>query len=502
MAGWSGGEEPVPALVPLQRIGFDKRFALRVLENQEQDGVKAAAPEHDAKMPPSVRASSEREGCGGDETLRLKARDNTTNWWHLARVWFIIALTLAAVVWLEDVLASHGLSLWWGTPEWVLAILIIGASQHQLGGAIHEGTHSLLFANKRLNELASDWLAAFPIYTSTYQYRVHHLAHHQFVNDPNRDPDISQLKDSDHWLDFPVTHIDILRKLVKQLWLPNLFRFTLVRARYSALGHEDNPYIDKSVRPNKWPVRAGIYFAVAVPFIVNYLIVFQSAAWAWGALVASYGGVMVYSALLPERDFPQSRLRPVISHRTTSMSRMTFLFLLYAALTEYDAGSGTTWAWDQFGRFWALPLFTSFPLFMMMRQWMQHGNADRGRYTNTRVFLAGPVMRYAVLPWGMDYHLPHHVMASVPHYRLKELHDVLMRVPEYREKATLVEGCLGGDDPHTGRPTILSVLGPAHAPRAKNAAFVDEATLEYVEVDDAAAIEGEARRSTDQGGSR
>lgn len=49
-------------------------------------------------------------------------------------------------------------------------------------------------------------------------------------------------------------------------------------------------------------------------------------------------------------------------------------------------------------------------------------------------------MRYAVLPWGMDYHLPHHVMASVPHYRLKELHDALMQVPEYREKAMLVEG--------------------------------------------------------------
>lgn len=111
-------------------------------------------------------------------------------------------------------------------------------------------------------------------------------------------------------------------------------------------------------------------------------------------------------------------------------------------------------------------------------------------------------MRYAVLPWGMDYHLPHHVMASVPHYRLKELHDALMQVPEYREKAMLVEGYLGGDDPHTGRPTILSVLGPPHAPRNPHDAFVDDATLEYVEVDNAAAIAGEACRSAHQGGSR
>lgn len=85
--------------------------------------MKAAAPEHGAKTPPSVRASNQRTSFGGDEMLRLKARDNTTNWWHLARVWLIIALTFAAVVWLEDVFAARGLSLWWGTPEWLLAIL-------------------------------------------------------------------------------------------------------------------------------------------------------------------------------------------------------------------------------------------------------------------------------------------------------------------------------------------------------------------------------------------
>ncbi|HMN38959.1 MAG TPA: fatty acid desaturase [Hyphomicrobium sp.] len=463
--------------------------------------MKSAALEHDARVGPPAERRGAQTGLGGEQLLRLKARDNVTNCRHLGRVWLIIAATYAAVIWLQGFLAAYGVSLWWGTPAWLLAIFVIGASQHQLGGAIHEGTHSLLFANKRLNELGSDWLAAFPIYTSTYQYRVHHLAHHQFVNDPVRDPDISQLKDSDHWLDFPIEHIDILRKLAKQLWLPNLFRFTLVRARYSALGGESNPYLDKSLAQNKWPVRAGIYFAVAVPFIVNYLIVFQGAAWAWGWLAASYAFVMAYYARLPDREFPQSRLRPVIAHRATAMSRMTFLFVLYAALTAHDAGTGATWAWDQFGRFWALPLFTSFPLFMMMRQWVQHGNADRGRYTNTRVFLAGPIIRYAVLPWGMDYHLPHHIVASVPHYRLKELHDALMQDPEYKEKALLVEGYFGEGDPSAGRPTILSVLGPGYAPRAKTEAFVDDATLEYVEVDDAAAIAREARRSADQGGS-
>lgn len=444
----------------------------------------------------SVRESQEASsglGLDAEQIRRLKARDNSTNWRHLARVWGIVALTFASVIMVETFLNIEGLSQWWGLPVWLAAILLNGASQHQLGGAIHEGTHFLLFENKKLNEVASDWLAAFPIYTSTYQYRVHHLAHHQFVNDPARDPDISQLKDSDHWLDFPVEHIDVLRKLARQLWLPNLFRFTVVRARYSALGHEDNPYLERGARQNRWPIRAGVFFAVAVPFIVNPLLVHVSGAAALAALVVSYVMVLAFFALLPEQQFPQTRLRPVISHRVTAISRMTFLFALYLSLTLYDMGRPEPVAWNHFGRLWALPLFTSFPLFMMVRQWVQHGNADRGRYTNTRVFLAGPVARYAIFPWGMDYHLPHHLLASVPHYRLKTLHELLSGSTEYRDKGVIVEGCFRNAE--AGRPTAMSVLTSAHSPGSAAPVYVDNAALEYADVRDAQTIENEAATS-------
>ena len=112
-----------------------------------------------------------------------------------------------------------------------------------------------------------------------------------------------------------------------------------------------------------------------------------------------------------------------------------------------------------------MPVFTTFPLFMILRQWVQHGNADRGRYTNTRVFLVGPLVRYAVFPFGMDYHLPHHLMASVPHYNLKKLHEIMLRDPEYREKGVIVEGYFGDEDNALGHPTAMGVLGEAHAPK-------------------------------------
>ena len=149
--------------------------------------------------------------------------------------------------------------------------------------------------------------------------------------------------------------------------------------------------------------------------------------------------------------------RPSFRCACTGMARVTYLALLYGALSAVQlAGWGAAWAY--FGLLWLLPLFTTFPLFMILRQWVQHGNADRGRYTNTRVFLVGPLVRYAVFPFGMDYHLPHHLMASVPHYNLKQLHEIMLRDPEYRDKGIIVEGYFGDEDNALGHPTAMGVL--------------------------------------------
>ena len=157
------------------------------------------------------------------------------------------------------------------------------------------------------------------------------------------------------------------------------------------------------------------------------------------------------------------------------------------------AGWGPAWAY--FGLLWLVPVFTAFPLFMILRQWVQHGNADRGRYTNTRVFLVGPLVRYAVFPFGMDYHLPHHLMASVPHYNLKRLHEILLRDPEYREKGVIVEGYFGDDEGPNGHPTAMGVLGEKYAPKTPEAVYVDNATLEHADVADAAGIAREVEAS-------
>lgn len=444
--------------------------------------------------PSDIVASGRQRRVDPQALQRLKTRDNHTNIRHLAFVWAVIVLAIGGAIAFEHWLMAAGHSAWRNLPVIVTAIVVVGASQHQFGGAIHEGTHYILFADRRANEIASDWLAAFPIYTSTYQFRVHHLAHHQFVNDPERDPDIAQLKESNHWLDFPVEHVDLVRKLASQLWLPNLIRYTIIRAKYSALGFDQNPYRDDTVKTSIWPTRAGILFAVGAPAVVVPLVAFGFGYWSLIALAALYAAVATYYARLPADEFPGTQLQPVVSHRATAIGRISFMALVYAGVTIAEVATGAP-AWAYYGLYWIVPLFSAFPLFMVLRQWVQHGNADRGRYTNTRVFLVNPLVRYAVFPWGMDYHLPHHLYASVPHYNLRELHEVLLADPEYRDKGVIVEGYFGGDDPVTGRPTAMSVIGPAHAPKTLEAIHIDDATLEYAVVKDAAAIQREADAS-------
>ncbi len=440
----------------------------------------AALPPLDKPSRPSRITPAELEA--------LKLRDNSTNWSYLAFNWLVIVTTLAVALWAEQAIVAGGYSGWTLVPVALAAIIVMGASQHQLGGAIHEGTHYQLFANRTLNEAASDWLAGFPIYTSTHHYRLHHLPHHQFVNDRERDPIFAQADESGHWLDFPLTHVELVKGLVRLLWIPNLVRYTIARARYSALGLGNNPYgnPDKTGHPTVQAL--GILFALGLPAIlIGMLLAKLNAAVVMGVFFAIWAAAAVFYALIPEDWFPQGRVQPVLSHRVGAISRISFMAVVYGTLTAIDLG-GYGKAWMYYGLYWIVPLFTTFPVFMILREWLQHGNADRGRYTNTRVFLTGPLFRYAVMPWGMDYHLPHHLMASVPHYRLKELHALMQRDPEYAAKAVVVEGLYGAANPTTGRPTTFGALLVEHAPKVREAVHVDDAVLERADVADAATI--------------
>jgi fatty acid desaturase len=443
-----------------------------------------------ATLDPQAKPTSLSDPLFKATLQRLRQADNWTNWYYLLRTYLFLALVIGGTVWFYAQQELQGWSFWWNVPVTILAVLCIGAGQHQLSGLAHEGVHHILFRGRYLNELASDLLTMFPLFSSTHHYRLQHLAHHQFVNDPDRDPDISQLKTSGHWLDFPVERKPFIRKLLGQLWLPNLFRFMRIRAAYNATGTDKNPYMKKGQKPSKVAVRIGLLYIVS-------LIGTLTSLFYWGsdlalAVVPPVMWLVICAVYyqLPDHKFHQSRVRPVVPLRYMTMLRLGYITLLFASFAWLTRLTGH-FVVLYYALLWVLPLFTSFAFFMILRQWVQHGNGDRGWMTNTRTFLLSPVIDFAVFPMGQDYHLPHHMFATVPHYRLNQLHAVLMEIPEYREEAVVVEGYFHPPHYPQTNPTVVDVLGPEYAARHGDKVHIDNSVMEGDEFEEKEAIRAE-----------
>jgi fatty acid desaturase len=413
----------------------------------------------------------------------LRRTDNLTNWWYIVRTYLYIALVIGGAIWFFENRESLELPWALNIPVAIVAIILIGAGQHQLTGLAHDGSHYILFRNRILNDLASDLFTMFPLFASIYHYRLQHLAHHQFVNDPDRDPDVSQLKTSGHWLGFPLVRRDVIRAIIRQMSPFRLIRFMRIRAQYNATGTDKNPYTIKGQKPSKGAVRVGLIYLVAMVATLTTLF-YTTYEWWLMPLVIGVMWLVVTAVFLklPDHKFHQSKLRPVIHARYTSALRVGFITLVLTSLAVVTKLTGT-YAVPYFLLLWVVPIFTAFAFFMILRQLVQHGNGGRGWINNTRTFLVAPLIRFAVFPMGQDYHLPHHMYATVPHYRLKRLHALLMQYPEYRAEALEVHGYFVSPERPQVHPTVVDVLGPEFAPRTAEV-HIDAEAVSVAEFND------------------
>jgi fatty acid desaturase len=388
----------------------------------------------------------------------LRDLDNRTNWYYVAREYLYSLAVVAATIAFSECRQGWGLSWAWNIPVTVVAIVMVGAGQHRLTTLGHEASHYMLFGNRLLNELASDWLCMFPVLSTTHYYRLQHLAHHQFVNDPDLDPDIVQMTASGHRFRFPMPGPRFLWECIgKQLlWLPGLVRYMIVRARYAAAGGGTGPYGAKRKR-------SPLLMAVGVVYLLTIAITTDRLA-AHGRTTllailppALYLAALTFYCLAPDRYFASSLLRPDVKPRWTVLMRVTYLTILFTTLAWLCVLTGIPF-FLYYLLLWIVPIATTFSFFMIMRQVVQHGNATRERFTNTRIFLVEPLIRFAVFPLGMDYHLPHHLFPMIPHYRLKQLHALLNESEAYRREATVVDGYFRPRDPEAGHLTVLDLM--------------------------------------------
>lgn len=78
---------------------------------------------------------------------------------------------------------------------------------------------------------------------------------------------------------------------------------------------------------------------------------------------------------------------------------------------------------------WVVAYLTSYPLIARIRQVAEHGSVpdlyDADPRNNTRTTLANPLERMLFCPNHVNYHLEHHLLASVPAHKLPALHRTL-----------------------------------------------------------------------------
>ncbi len=410
---------------------------------------------------PQTLPLEETRALNDPELLRqvnlLRKTDNVTNWFYLFREYLFLATVIGGTSACTLFLVDNGLSLFWSVPLALLCIVCVGAGQHRLATLTHEASHYMLFRNRLLNEIVSEWFCMYPILGTTHSYRVQHLGHHQYPNDPERDPDWAQMTLSGHKYQFPMTRGRFLWECVcKQLlWPPSLIRYVLVRASFKVNQAENPPYRMKRRQARAFTSAPGLY--PRCPGVPGGVCLAGRVGAAGGSPHCPLAGLHDLPPAPPETWFEEYAIKSDIPPRWGVCLRLTFNTLTAAVLAWGTVLTGVPW-WLFYFLFWLLPLGTSFAYFMMLRQIVQHGNADQERFTNTRVFLVNPLISMAVFPIGNDYHLPHHLFPMVPHYNLRKLHALLMDKAVYRDEAVVVKGTFIAPDQPAHNPTVVDIM--------------------------------------------
>lgn len=282
------------------------------------------------------------------EIVELLSFDDKRSWASLAVNWGLVFASMAMV------------ARWPNPVTIVAALFVIGGRQLGMSILMHEASHRTLFSNRKLNDWAGNWLAAYPVWADLAPYRPYHLRHHA-KNWTKDDPDL------DLATPFPVTRSSLRRKIWRDLsgqtgW--KRFRATLRRDLGMSAG--------KSKRQDE------------------------------SGISALSGVVLSNLALLA--------ILTAVGHPA--------LYLLWVG------------AW-----------FTTYSLVMRIRAIAEHAMPKNPAdpFSNARTTLARWWERLLLAPNYVNYHLEHHLLMTVPHYKLPVFHR-LLRERGLLEDANVVQG--------------------------------------------------------------
>ncbi|MDZ4403435.1 fatty acid desaturase [Prosthecobacter sp.] len=359
------------------------------------------------------------------DSPRLRAWARLRPWRSCAfllRDYACVALVAGGVVWFHSVRSAGGLHWAWEVPVVLLAVFLMGCLQHRIALMGHEASHGMLHSNRAWNDWLANLLIFYPLFSTLTMYRERHLGHHLHPNDPVHDPNLSGGKLERIWARFPMTKERFVAcYYLKFFWPPfvlrNLLDLFLVLAlenRGASAGHGSSRW-----RPGL--LGAGYFIVISVVTLVS---VWRGVS-SWGVVSGLYLLAVIGWALLPAAAFSSggSFAGSLKSAALLRLSFCTLLALVLGALAEQQGGGVIL----GFLILWVLPLLYVFPYLMLLREIYQHANAGTGEMDNTRIMHVDVFTRWALLAYGNDLHLIHHIYPNIPHDRLAEVHETLMR---------------------------------------------------------------------------
>ncbi len=148
----------------------------------------------------------------------------------------------------------------------------------------------------------------------------------------------------------------------------------------------------------------------------------QTAVRRIGAQVLMDIGVFDYTVAATVTRRPRGERRWT-DYALEGLRNMTPMLAVNAALFGVLHALGIGWTFWA----WVAAYMTTFSLFIRIRSIAEHACMERSAdmLRNTRTTRAGWLARLTVAPMNVNYHQEHHLMASVPCYRLPQMHRLL-----------------------------------------------------------------------------
>jgi len=425
----------------------------------------AQSVNHDQiQKPVARRPSTMVAGWQRQEGMRVFRRlQPSRSFKALAGDYAVLLTACITAIVFDQIRAQNGLHWALSIPVFATAIVFIGGVQHRLASLGHEASHYTFLKNRLANDLIADLFCMLPIFSNVAIYRLFHMAHHQFVNDPDKDPDIINLGRSKKLHLFPMSRSQFIREA---LFRPILSPITFSKYQWdyiyiNLLGKGGNVYMKANPKGDglsKWPrlgTTLGILLVLTEGIVFELLMFYHASTYIPVVALSALGLSAIVAAILPDWAVYQSPFKEPYNSRVGGMIRIVFYTMGLLGITYINSMTGYL-ASFYFVVLWTTPISTTFPYFMLLRDMYQHSNADNGRITNTRVFYTDWLTDWAVFVHGQDQHTPHHLYPSVPYYHLDSLHEWLkVHDSEYAREVIEVHGTFQN---RTGKPTIIDEL--------------------------------------------